>query len=120
MKKKYKFIKFVTFVGAVERWRPSFITVGDSIFFSPAESRHSDELDKLSSNICQRFVKRICTNMTILTEETLDSLRKIVWGDQIREDVFQRWAQGCRRDFFGRAQDTQKEKYNISVSLLQA
>jgi len=32
--------------------------------------------------------------MTLLTEDKLQSLCKIVWGEHIREDVFQRWSQG--------------------------
>jgi len=32
--------------------------------------------------------------MTLLTRDKLESLCKIVWGERIREDVFQRWSQG--------------------------
>jgi len=34
---------------------------------------------------------------TVLTGETLNALRMIVWGNNPREDVFQRWAQGCKK-----------------------
>ena len=39
--------------------------------------------------------QEIGMSSTVLTGETLNALRMIVWGNNPREDVFQRWAQGC-------------------------